>query len=75
MTSDGSFATMRLPFQVVGQKYLDRKKHVWYKRPPGDFKCVICGGVTKVPTQDDLPDRFEVVSLTEEAMCPGKVVK
>lgn len=56
--------------QVVGQAGLDRAKHVWYKIADGRWKCVICGGVSKVPSSDDRPDRIEELTDTERAMCP-----
>ena len=60
-----------MPYQVVGQKRLTRTMHVWVKRPRnGDYKCVLCGGVTAVPTDDCDVERYERLTAEERALCP-----
>ncbi len=60
-----------VPFQTIKTREPDRTKHVWYKLPKtATYKCVLCGGVSRTPTDDDLPEKFE--PLTDERdLCPN----
>jgi hypothetical protein len=64
---------MALLAQFVGRgKQPHRGRHLWVSHPGGDWKCVLCGGVAREPTLDDLPDRFEPLTDQERALCPWK---
>lgn len=57
-------------FQSVKQHAeVNRGMHVWFKRKDGSWKCALCGGVTRRPTDDDLPDTFEPLTDYERALC------
>lgn len=55
-------------FQTVKTSNADRTDHVW--KPKGEeWKCVICGGITKDPPDYPTPEDFHVDSyekLTDE---------
>ncbi len=57
-------------YQIVGQKArIDRAYHVWKRHKDKTWKCVICGGVVKIPTVNELPDRYEKLTEDEKALC------
>lgn len=57
------------PVQMVGDSRVDRTRHVW-KRRNGDWKCILCGGVSTTPTDDDLVDGVEGLTNEERDLCP-----
>lgn len=63
-----------MSFQVLGQKPLERNWHVWIKLERGHrFKCVLCGLVTRRPTDTCGPldrEHYEPLTPEERAMCP-----
>ena len=56
--------------QIVGQRAPDRKRHVWYKRDDGRYKCVLCGGVNRQPNADGDVDAVEPLTDKERTLCP-----
>lgn len=42
--------------QFVEDQGASRRWHIWDRQDDGKFLCVLCGGVTRVPSLDDLPD-------------------
>jgi hypothetical protein len=60
-----------LAFQTVDQRLpIDRKKHVWLGLRGGYWKCCLCGGVTRSPSHEGLPERFEPLNDLERGECP-----
>ncbi len=61
-------------YQTVGQKeIIDRKYHVWKKnKSNGSFKCVLCGGVTKMPTLNEICEKYEYLDEEERGLCPQR---
>lgn len=60
-------------FQTVKQRQaIDRSAHVWVRRENGEWRCCICGGVTRRPTDDELPERFEPLTDEERRLCPPR---
>ena len=57
--------------QRVSDAKVDRGYHVWYQRQDGSFKCVLCGGITRVPT-DVCECRYEELTKDEKEMCPPR---
>lgn len=64
-------------FQVVGQRHLDRSRHIWRKRiATSDWKCCLCGAVSIAdcpPENNDLgwvPERYERLTLEDRQACP-----
>lgn len=58
-------------FQRVGDKYVDRTMHVWHgPRPDGTYLCVLCGGVTRRPTENGGCDKYVPLTDEERDMCP-----
>lgn len=55
-------------FQSTIDSKVDRRLHTWFKRPDGSYKCVICGGISKTPSYNKLPDRVEKLTHEERAM-------
>lgn len=54
---------------------LNRSKHVWVKTPTGRWKCVLCGAITREPSDDCEPDCYEDLTDEERAVCPPKIGK
>ena len=63
-----------MSFQVVGQRPVERTQHVWVKLEKGHrFKCVLCGLVTRRPTDNCGPrdgEHYESLTPAERALCP-----
>jgi hypothetical protein len=58
-------------FQSVGQRRIpDRTLHVWRKNGHGWWKCVLCGGVSRRPTMDGLPEKWEPLTDEERGLSP-----
>ncbi len=58
-------------FQLVGQTRVDRKRHVWTRMQSGKYKCVLCGGLAKTPTDHDTPDSgFVILTDADYRLCP-----
>lgn len=57
-------------FQATGQNNLDRRMHVWVRLPSKEFKCVLCGGISRTPGNETVPSRFERLTAEERALCP-----
>lgn len=62
-------------FQKVGQTWLDRKEHVWYRKAGKSYKCVLCGAVTAHPPSYPtdpawMPERYEKLKDEERKLCP-----
>ena len=57
--------------QIVGERRLDRKLHVWRRLPDGRWKCTLCGGVTACPSDEALPERFEPLTDEDRNLCRG----
>jgi hypothetical protein len=61
---------MKRAYQSAKDKTVDRGWHVWRPHPGGRYKCVICGGVTKMPTNEDACDTYEHLTTEERHACP-----
>lgn len=59
-------------FQAVNQRAApDRVLHVWYRlKGTARWKCVLCGGVSRTPSDEAVPDYYEPLTDEERAMCP-----
>lgn len=54
-----------------------RGHHIWRKLDVDQgWKCCTCGGLAKVPTENDACDRYEPLADWERDLCPfeGKLV-
>jgi hypothetical protein len=49
---------------------LNRSKHVWVRTVNGYFKCVLCGGVVRVPDDDCDVLRYDPLTDEERKLCP-----
>lgn len=63
-----SMAVSSPTFQIVGQKRLIRNLHIWKTLDAERWKCVLCGGVTKTPSDSNPPEKFEPLSEEEREM-------
>jgi len=58
-------------FQSTNQRAApDRTRHVWSQQKDGSWLCVLCGGVTRQPSDEELPDRFQEVTPNMRKLCP-----
>ena len=62
------------PYQTPQWPSIDRKDHCWRHRG-ADYKCVLCGAVTKVPPSYPTPvdwvaGKYEKLTEAERAMLP-----
>jgi hypothetical protein len=59
-------------FQTAGAPNVDRTAHVWYKpkHMRGWWKCVLCGGLSRQPSDDAEPQRVEKLTEHERGLCP-----
>lgn len=58
--------------QYIGKKHVKRGDHVWLDLEDGRYKCVLCGGVTSKPTENDLAERYERLTDAERDLCPQR---
>ena len=58
--------------QKVGDRNLDRTRHVWSDLGDGSWKCALCGGITRTLTDDDVCPTYEPLTKLDQAMCPRK---
>ena len=61
--------------QTTKTKNNRRERHVWYyRRVSDDWKCVLCGAVTKEPVvleaNNEMPDKYEKLTDDERGMSP-----
>lgn len=61
-------AAISTSFQIIGQKRLNRKFHIWKSLNEKDWKCLLCGGVSNNPTDEDTPPRYETLTEEERAV-------
>lgn len=58
-------------FNPESTRLLDRGIHIWVRRPlTEDCKCILCGGITRRPSVNDLCQRYERLTDEERAMYP-----
>lgn len=58
-------------FQQPGEMLLNRAKHVWIQHhtDPALWKCVLCGGLSRAPSNTCTPLRYERLTDEERALC------
>lgn len=57
--------------QMAGQKgTIRREHHVWRELSDGRFRCVLCGGVAREPSVNEMADGYEKLTDEDRALSP-----
>lgn len=62
-------------FQRVGDADVNRRCHVWRRLEVAKWKCVLCGGISRAPTDNAECVRYEKLTEEDKDMCPYKNVR
>lgn len=54
--------------QTTVDAKVDRRLHCWFRRRDGSYKCVLCGGISRTPSYNRLPEKVEKLTHEERAM-------
>lgn len=53
-------------FQTVRDSEYNRAWHVWRRLDKGRWKCLLCGGLSRKPSYNDVPELGYSLPLTTE---------
>lgn len=66
-------ASSRPSFQVAGQEPVDRTLHVWRPLEDDEYKCVLCGGISRHPSSRCDVLRYAPLTDQDRRACPPRV--
>jgi hypothetical protein len=61
--------------QRITDQRVYHSSHVWMGVGEGKWKCVLCGGITKCPTDTGGCERYEALTESERRECPPAIVE